>query len=647
MALAYVAAAFLLTYLVHSTILLGGGWGLAASGLVRTPRGRDALWKVCLVGGVLTAALQTAWPDGTVGRRMWLPAATATRTAPAPPAARVASRPLAAGSAAWASPARSARAAGPAVASAVSGAPASASAPAGASRPTSASDGLTVRVLARAGGADWPAVLLGVWLVVAAALLVRLHLQRRRFRRRLGVRRELREGSLVETLDALRRDAGMRRPVRLAVSAELAGPVAMGLGEICLPERALTALAPAEQRAVLAHELGHLARRDPAWLALAVLVESVFFLQPLNRMARRRGQEAAELVCDDWAVARTGAGLTLAKCLAEVAGWMQGSRPGVPVAGMAEQGSPLVRRVQRLLEGAEPHAGRGVRAAAPAALLALATVAFAAPGVRAPRVATRPAAYRVPEAAAGQQPQGEPHTWATVREGRVIAFRPGFAARISGEGRLGFRRWGRVIALVDDQRVEIDGRAADSDVVAVRDTDRLQIVGGDGRVEWTLAPVRLTAAQEEAWRAAEPPFGEGAGAALAALDAVAADSALPGAAALAGGDTDLAEAAAELSDSVGRITADLAPALAAIGPEVAARVRVDIGRMSPEIARLQDAGVRAGLRIAERVAPRLAGLGATISAQVAEAIGPALARAFGDSAACADSGKRGTAGPER
>ena len=118
----------------------------------------------------------------------------------------------------------------------------------------------------------------------------------------------------------------------------------------------MTELTPAEQRAVLAHELGHLVRRDPSWLALAVVVENLFFLQPLNRLARGRIQESAEYLCDDWAVEQTGGSLTLARCLAEVASWIQASRRAVPVSGMAENRSHLVERVRRLLDGAEPRA---------------------------------------------------------------------------------------------------------------------------------------------------------------------------------------------------------------------------------------------------------------------------------------------------
>jgi hypothetical protein len=87
------------------------------------------------------------------------------------------------------------------------------------------------------------------------------------------------------------------------------------------------------------------------------VVETVLFMQPFNRLARHRLQEVAEFLCDDWAVSRMSQPVTLAKCLAAVAEWV-GKAPKVrtprlqPMSAMAESvGSPLVRRVGRILDG--------------------------------------------------------------------------------------------------------------------------------------------------------------------------------------------------------------------------------------------------------------------------------------------------------
>ena len=147
----------------------------------------------------------------------------------------------------------------------------------------------------------------------------------------------------------------------MSASDALATPVALARWEICLPGRALAELPAAEQRGILAHEAAHLVRRDPAWLLAARVIEAVLFVQPLNILVRRRLQEASEFLCDEWAVRRTGEPLALARCLASVAGWISPEAPPTLAAAMVERGgSPLVRRVRRILDSREhPRSRRG------------------------------------------------------------------------------------------------------------------------------------------------------------------------------------------------------------------------------------------------------------------------------------------------
>jgi hypothetical protein len=112
-------------------------------------------------------------------------------------------------------------------------------------------------------------------------------------------------------------------------------------------------------------------------------MEAAFFFQPLNRLATRRLREAAEYLSDEWAVRQTGSAMGLARCLAAVASWVTPedvSAPHVTMA-MAEGGSPLLKRVERLLGQRTPARAprRAVRAAAAVTILA-ATVG-AAPGI--------------------------------------------------------------------------------------------------------------------------------------------------------------------------------------------------------------------------------------------------------------------------
>ena len=234
--------------------------------------------------------------------------------------------------------------------------------------------------------------LLGVTALAGGLLaLLPLALAHWRLARRLRGRAGLGDGPLPRFLRRLERAAGLARPARLTATPRLATPIARGLarGEICLPTRALRELAPAEQEGVVAHELAHLARRDPAWLLVARAVECLLFLQPLNRLARRRLVEIAEYRCDDWAASRTGRPLDLARCLTEVAGWSLPGAAPLPVPGIAA-GSALGRRVRRLLE--RPADGRPGDATPrwlkPLGAAGLVLVALVAPGAAPAAVST-------------------------------------------------------------------------------------------------------------------------------------------------------------------------------------------------------------------------------------------------------------------
>jgi hypothetical protein len=183
--------------------------------------------------------------------------------------------------------------------------------------------------------------------------------------------------------------SAVRRRIQLSCSGGIASPVALAGDEVCLPRRALMELEPSEQDSMLAHEIAHLVRRDPQWLVAARVIETVLFMQPLNRLARHRLQEVAEYLCDDWAVARTSHPVTLAKCLAAVAEWVRRA-PAMdatrlqPMSAMIESGgSPLVRRVGRILgERAVAPAGRaGVRRALGVSACALVALTGVAPRI--------------------------------------------------------------------------------------------------------------------------------------------------------------------------------------------------------------------------------------------------------------------------
>ena len=163
--------------------------------------------------------------------------------------------------------------------------------------------------------------------------------------------RELIQDREIDTLREVLNRAGIRRPIRLTVASGLTSPVAIGRHEICLPQRVLAEMDPIQQESMLAHELAHLERRDSLWLLMARVIEAVFFFQPLNRLARRRMQDAAEFASDAFALQVLGKPVVLARCLARVAEWSVASPRLFAPAMSGRRGSMLVQRVERLTSG--------------------------------------------------------------------------------------------------------------------------------------------------------------------------------------------------------------------------------------------------------------------------------------------------------
>jgi HEAT repeat protein/beta-lactamase regulating signal transducer with metallopeptidase domain len=354
------ALAWLLTYAVHSTVLLGMAWIVLR--LRRAdPATSEVLWKVAMIGALVTASVQTALeirPAGTVALR---PAAQQQA-----PTSLVNDQLVS-----------------PSTHTETSTEYENGNTNSNSNSNTNNDNALTPNTPATAAPArtlSSTALLVGGWLL-AALLLVLWYVGRRLILvGRLGDRRVVHEGELATLLNDLRRDAGVSRKIVLTASQTISSPVALGRSEICLPAAAMSELDPEQQRAMLAHELAHLVRRDPQWLAFACLMERAFFFQPLNRLARRGMQQSAEYLADEWAAQRSG-GVPLARCLVKVAEWIQASPLGVPVAGMAEERSQLAARVSRLLEQS-PLGGR--RSRAPLAFLstgALVAMVMFAPGV--------------------------------------------------------------------------------------------------------------------------------------------------------------------------------------------------------------------------------------------------------------------------
>jgi beta-lactamase regulating signal transducer with metallopeptidase domain len=338
--------AWLATYAIHSSLLLLAAF--VASRIIQSEAAREIIWKAALVGPLLTTTVSSLG-DYTPRLGHWtVERTTATSSLPVTSSSGVTTQSRL-------------------------------------EAPT------TIRVQPKSGATKTdaevkPILMAGTfipwlvitWALVSLLLIGRLLLHHRRLFQTLRARRAVNEGTLPGMLAELRRKSAVWTPVRLTASPACPSPIALGNSEICIPERFATDLDEEQQRNALAHELAHLKRRDPLWQLGAGMIESVFFFQPLNVVARKELRAAAEYLCDDWAVAQTRSPLALARCLAQISSWVGAASVPEGMMAMAEGGSPLIDRIERLAQWQATRRGP-VRMSLMLATIVIAAVATAAP----------------------------------------------------------------------------------------------------------------------------------------------------------------------------------------------------------------------------------------------------------------------------
>jgi beta-lactamase regulating signal transducer with metallopeptidase domain len=192
-------------------------------------------------------------------------------------------------------------------------------------------------------------------------------------RRRRALGRALAPRQPVATLTQTARG----RAIVLTSAGELQSPVAVGSAEICLPHTVLHGFAHGHRDALIAHEVAHLDRRDPAWLGFAEIVSALSAFQPLIFLVTRAFRRDVELVCDEAAVRQTGDRAALIGALALLATPFDARAPRYGAA-TAYDGSPLLQRAERIanlsLGGATKHTRRQALFAIVALVCALSAV---------------------------------------------------------------------------------------------------------------------------------------------------------------------------------------------------------------------------------------------------------------------------------
>jgi beta-lactamase regulating signal transducer with metallopeptidase domain/predicted nucleic acid-binding Zn-ribbon protein len=289
--------------------------------------------------------------------------------------------------------------------------------------------------------------MLGVMLALGALIVSLL-----RVRRLTRQATELTDQAWLSAACDMARRFALRRRVRLLVSDAVRTPMAGGIWRpsIFLPTacRRWTA----EQRGVvLAHEVAHLASRDPLRQVVARLAVAVYWFHPLAWLAAHQAGAAREEACDAAVIALGTRPSVYAQVLLDLAETMQRRSPLLAALPIVQR-SLLETRLMAILKDARPSTPR--LAAIPLLVVGLFTLAVAAaqPSVRpvaAPAAAWGPAVpgglpgpgtTQVPAPSlAAAQPTSTTNCW---REGGYEPFNGSMSSSRSGGGTIVYEQIG-------------------------------------------------------------------------------------------------------------------------------------------------------------------------------------------------------------
>ncbi|MBA4150318.1 MAG: hypothetical protein H0X66_19585 [Verrucomicrobia bacterium] len=222
----------------------------------------------------------------------------------------------------------------------------------------------------------WPAML---WLVGGALVLGRILFAQGVFVAFRSKRKRLTDAGLLADIKLLSEQLGLRRRVRVYELQRVSGPIAFGIARpsIGVPRGFAEQFTPAQQQAMLAHELAHLRAHDPLWYLIANIVTAVFWWHPGAWWMRRQLHVASEFAADEAVTLLENGPITLAECLVTFGRQLTASRP-MNALGVGGFRSNLGKRVEALLNLKERpfHSGKAwhqtvVKIIAPICLVAL------------------------------------------------------------------------------------------------------------------------------------------------------------------------------------------------------------------------------------------------------------------------------------
>lgn len=153
---------------------------------------------------------------------------------------------------------------------------------------------------------SWNMAVITAWFLCASAVGCSWLSKRQRFRHMLTMASRTPAPEVLHGMEEWRLRLGIRRPVRLLISAEVAQAFTIGIFRpvVVLPEWLLREPDGPQLQAVIGHEMAHIKRCDDLWVILEALVRAALWFNPLMRRGARALRQIRECESDRLAVQR-------------------------------------------------------------------------------------------------------------------------------------------------------------------------------------------------------------------------------------------------------------------------------------------------------------------------------------------------------
>lgn len=257
---------------------------------------------------------------------------------------------------------------------------------------------------------SWAKVMAIVYAAGVVVMLIQLTRQRWSVRRLAREGTEMHDSQWARLLSECARSVGVGRPVRLLRSRERSMPMAFGTRRPAILIPAIADTWPGDRtRAVVLHELAHVARYDCLTQTLAFAACTIYWFHPGVWWVARRLRVERELACDDRVIAAGARPRDYAGHLLEIA-YAFGSLRAPALAVTMARPRHLEGRMLAVLDGARNRSVPARRARVAGAVLAAALLLPLAGVTATTVVAAAPDADRTPATA----PQHDPVTIADL-----------------------------------------------------------------------------------------------------------------------------------------------------------------------------------------------------------------------------------------